>query len=144
MEDLPTIHEKLDSKGLAVRLESVWENCERDNALLVAHIADDSGQTNTYHTTTNGNMRWHRHYLEPAMGFLATYVPRLIYAALSVSQIHLIQNAVAFVEGLESTSTGYGLPAWWVRLRPHRPSCKSHNYHPRMSGEQGLMTLLRS
>lgn len=37
------------------------------------------------------------------------YVPRVIYAALTISQVYLIQNAVAFVEGNEPTSTGYGL-----------------------------------
>lgn len=38
-----------------------------------------------------------------------TYFPRLCYAALNISQVYLIQDAVRFVEGTQPNSTGYGL-----------------------------------
>ena len=37
------------------------------------------------------------------------YIPKLCYAALSVSQVFLIQHAVKFVQGSQSKSAGYGL-----------------------------------
>lgn len=40
---------------------------------------------------------------------LGIYVPKLCYAALSVSQVYLIQNAVTYVQGAESVNKGYGL-----------------------------------
>lgn len=40
---------------------------------------------------------------------LAIYVPKLCYAALSISQVYLIQNAVTYVRGAESVNKGYGL-----------------------------------
>jgi len=40
---------------------------------------------------------------------LMIYIPKLCYAALSVSQVFLIQHAVKFVQGSQSKSAGYGL-----------------------------------
>lgn len=40
---------------------------------------------------------------------LVIYVPKLCYAALSISQVYLIQNAVTYVQGAEPINKGYGL-----------------------------------
>lgn len=40
---------------------------------------------------------------------LVIYVPKLCYAALNISQVYLIQNAVTYVQGSESVNKGYGL-----------------------------------
>lgn len=37
------------------------------------------------------------------------YVPKLCYAALNISQVYLIQNAVTYVQGTEPINKGYGL-----------------------------------
>jgi hypothetical protein len=37
------------------------------------------------------------------------YIPKLCYAALSVSQVYLIQDAVEFFQGSQSKNAGYGL-----------------------------------
>lgn len=40
---------------------------------------------------------------------LVIYIPKLCYAALSISQVYLIQNAVTYVQGAEPINKGYGL-----------------------------------
>ncbi|CAN8102283.1 unnamed protein product [Discula destructiva] len=87
LEALPEIYEKLDSTELASRLELAWEKRDqtRKHALALACI---------------WSLRW---------DVLVIYVPRLLYAALSISQVYLIQDVVAFVESKSSDSTGYGL-----------------------------------
>lgn len=40
---------------------------------------------------------------------LTIYVPKLCYVGLSISQVYLIQDAIHFVQGTDSTNTGYGL-----------------------------------
>lgn len=39
----------------------------------------------------------------------AIYVPKLCYAALSISQVYLIQDDIHFVQGTDPANTGYGL-----------------------------------
>lgn len=40
---------------------------------------------------------------------LAILVPRLLYTALTISQVYLIKDAVAFVQGAGQDNKGYGL-----------------------------------
>lgn len=40
---------------------------------------------------------------------IVIYIPKLCYAALNISQVYLIQNAVTYVQGDESINKGYGL-----------------------------------
>ncbi|ROW02989.1 hypothetical protein VMCG_05737 [Cytospora schulzeri] len=87
LEELPAIYEKLDSTRLAAQLQFAWDKCKktRKHALACACV---------------WSLRWE---------VIAIYVPKLCYAALSISQVYLIQDAVRYVQGTESTSTGYGL-----------------------------------
>ncbi|KAK7745878.1 hypothetical protein SLS53_002596 [Cytospora paraplurivora] len=89
LDTLPAIYEKIDSESLSIQLQYTWDGCnqKRKNALAWACV---------------WSLRWE---------VLATYIPKFCYAALSVSQVYLIQEAVSYVQGTESINTGYGLVA---------------------------------
>ncbi|KAH8664569.1 ABC transporter [Xylariales sp. PMI_506] len=89
-DELPVIHEKLDSEQLGDNLQSVWDNCNqnRKHSLALACL---------------WSLRWE---------VLAIVVPKLCYVGLSVSQTYLIQTTVSWVQEAESPtskSRGYGL-----------------------------------
>lgn len=70
-------------------------------------------------------------------------MPRLMYAALTISQVYLIQNAVAFVEGIEPTSTGYSLIGGFAFV--YIGLAVSYTLHPSNEEEKvGLLTRDRS
>ncbi|KAI1865044.1 uncharacterized protein JN550_008590 [Neoarthrinium moseri] len=86
-DDLPIIHEKLNSAHLSDRLKSVWDTCDQRKKYALARACVWS-------------LRWE---------VFVIYIPKICYAALSIAQVYLIQNAVTFVQGSVSASTGYGL-----------------------------------
>ncbi|KAI1841484.1 hypothetical protein JX266_012324 [Neoarthrinium moseri] len=86
-DDLPIIHEKLNSAHLSDRLKSVWDTCDQRKRYALARACVWS-------------LRWE---------VFVIYIPKICYAALSIAQVYLIQNAVTFVQGSVSASTGYGL-----------------------------------
>lgn len=88
LNDLPVIYEKLESANLEARIRSTWDNCKDQrakHALAWASVL---------------SLKW---------DILVIFIPKLCHAALSISQVYLIQDAVQFVQGAESESTGYGL-----------------------------------
>ncbi|KAI7788103.1 hypothetical protein LA080_013410 [Diaporthe eres] len=84
---LPVIHEKLDSESLGDQLQSAWNRCNKSRKHALARACVWA-------------LRWE---------ILVIYVPKLCYAALSISQVYLIQNAVTYVQGAEPINKGYGL-----------------------------------
>ncbi|ORY71658.1 multidrug resistance-related protein [Pseudomassariella vexata] len=89
MDDLPAIHEKLDSDRLAVQLQLAWGKCNQKRKHSLAYACLWS-------------LRWE---------VLVIAVPKFCYVGLSLTQPYLIQDVIAFVQTAETESenTGYGL-----------------------------------
>ncbi|KAK7953218.1 multidrug resistance-associated [Apiospora saccharicola] len=89
LEDLPSIHEKVNSARLSQRIQATWQNCnqKRKHALVLACV---------------WSLRWE---------ILLTLVPKFLVVALMISQTFLIQDAVQYIQGdvRGGDNNGYGL-----------------------------------
>ncbi|KAK8001086.1 multidrug resistance-associated [Apiospora marii] len=89
LDDLPSIHEKVNSSRLSHRIQSTWQNCnqKRKHALVLACV---------------WSLRWE---------ILLTLVPKFLVVALMISQTFLIQDAVQYIRGdlRGGDNNGYGL-----------------------------------
>ncbi|KAK6858071.1 multidrug resistance-associated protein [Apiospora arundinis] len=89
LEELPSIHEKINSDRLSHRIQATWENWNQKgkHALALACI---------------WSLRWE---------ILMTLVPKFLVVGLMVSQTFLIQDAVHFIQSDPSNGNndGYGL-----------------------------------
>ncbi|KAK8046051.1 P-loop containing nucleoside triphosphate hydrolase protein [Apiospora saccharicola] len=89
LEDLPSIHEKVNSAHLSQRIQATWQNCnqKRKHALVLACV---------------WSLRWE---------ILLTLVPKFLVVALMISQTFLIQDAVQYIQGdvRGGDNNGYGL-----------------------------------
>ncbi|KAK8096968.1 P-loop containing nucleoside triphosphate hydrolase protein [Apiospora kogelbergensis] len=89
LEDLPTIHEKINSDRLSHRIEATWENWNQKgkHALALACI---------------WSLRWE---------ILMTLIPKFLGVGLMISQTFLIQDAVHYIQSdpSDGNNDGYGL-----------------------------------
>ncbi|KAK8859863.1 multidrug resistance-associated [Apiospora arundinis] len=89
LEELPSIHEKINSDRLSHRIQATWENWNRKgkHALALACI---------------WSLRWE---------ILMTLIPKFLVVGLMVSQTFLIQDAVHFIQSDpgNGNNDGYGL-----------------------------------
>lgn len=108
VDDLPAVHEKLDSERLGDKLQAQWDKCEWIVALGIG-VADTShlGNQKRRHALAYAciwSLRW---------DIAAIVVPKFCSVGFSISQAYIVKSAVEFVNatGNESASPnhGYGL-----------------------------------